>query len=152
MILTEDGGERMLLTPTYHVFEMYKVHQSATLLPLDLHSDDYTFGGNTIPAISATASRNSENEVHISLSNLNPNAECTITCTLHGLQAIQNDGVVSGRILTAETIDAHNTFDEPEVVQPADFNGASLTDDTLTIHMPAKSVVTLALRKADHDQ
>ena len=43
-------------------------------------------------------------------------------------------------------MDAHNTFDEPERVQPAIFNGASLEGDRLTIQIPAKSVVTLAIR------
>ena len=87
MILTEQGGDRLILTPTYHVFEMYKVHQDATLLPLTLTSDEYTFGDTTIPAISATASRDSAGRVHLSLSNADPNTDHTVTCTLRGIEA-----------------------------------------------------------------
>jgi alpha-N-arabinofuranosidase len=141
MILTEEGGDRMVLTPTYHVFEMYKVHQDATLLPLNLESDEYTYGDATMPAISATASRDSNGRVHISLSNVDPNAGHTITCSLRGINAT----AITGRILTADAIDAHNTFDEPEAVQPVAFNGASLDEEQLTIQMPAKSVVTLTI-------
>jgi alpha-N-arabinofuranosidase len=141
MILTEDGGDRMVLTPTYHVYEMYKVHQDATLLPLDLTSDDYTFGEATMPALSATASRDAVGIVHLSLSNVDPHLDHTVRCRLHGMDV----GGVNGRILTAAHMDAHNTFDEPEVVQPTAFNGASLDGDQLIIQLPAKSVVTLRI-------
>ncbi len=141
MILTEENGDRMVLTPTYHVFEMYKVHQDATLLPLNLESDDYTFGETTMPAISATASRDAAGIVHISLSNVDPHTDHTVSCTLRGIDV----GEVNGRILTADHMDAHNTFDEPEVVQPMTFNGATLDGDQLTIQIPPKSVVTLRI-------
>jgi alpha-N-arabinofuranosidase len=141
MILTEEGGDRMVLTPTYHVFEMYKVHQDATLLPLTLISDEYTYGDTAIPAISATASRDSAGRVHISLSNADPNTDHTVTCTLRGIKA----STIAGRILTDDEMDAYNTFDKPDRVQPTRFNGASLDGEMLTIQMPAKSVVTLAI-------
>ena len=63
MILTEEGSDRMVLTPTYHVFDMYKVHQNATLLPLTLESDNYAYGDATLPAISATASRDGNGRI-----------------------------------------------------------------------------------------
>jgi alpha-N-arabinofuranosidase len=141
MVLTEEGSDRMLLTPTYHVFEMYKVHQDATLLPLNLESEAYTYDDASMPAISATASRDSAGHVHISLSNADPHTNHTVTCALRGIKA----GKINGRILTAEAMDAHNTFDEPEVVQPVTFNGAHLNGEQLTIEMPAKSVVTLTV-------
>lgn len=141
LILTEEGSDRIILTPTYHVFEMYKVHQDATLLPLNLESEAYTYGEATMPAISATASRDNSGRVHISLSNVNPHAPITVTCTLRGIAA----NTVNGRILTGDTMDAHNTFDNPEVVKPVTFNGASLDGEQLTIHLPAKSVVTLTV-------
>jgi alpha-N-arabinofuranosidase len=141
MILTEDGCDRMVLTPTYHVFEMYKVHQDATLLPLSLESETYDFGEATMPAISATASRDSSGLVHLSVSNIDPHTDNTVTCTLRGINANN----ITGRILTADDMDAHNTFDEPEAVRPVTFNGISLDGTKLTIQMPAKSVVTLAI-------
>jgi alpha-N-arabinofuranosidase len=142
MILTEEGGDRIVLTPTYHVFEMYKVHQDATLLPLTLTSDEYVNGDNAIPAISATASRDSAGQIHISLSNSDPQTDHTVACSLRGMKV----GTITGRILTGTEMDAHNTFDEPNLVQPVDFDGASLDGNQLTIQLPAKSVVTLAIR------
>ena len=131
----------MVLTPTYQVFEMYKVHQDATLLPLNLESEAYTLGDAAMPAISATASRDSAGTVHISLSNANPHSAITVTCALRGMEAKK----VNGRILSADAMDAHNTFDKPEVVKPVPFNGAHLDGEQLTIHMPAKSIVTLTV-------
>jgi alpha-N-arabinofuranosidase len=139
MILTEEGSDRMLLTPSYHVFEMYKVHHDATLLPLDLQGDAYTHGDRSIPALTTTASRNGEGTVHITLSNLDPNTAKTVQCHVRGLGAT----AVSGRILTADAMNAHNTFNEPERVQPATFTGAQLAGEQLTIQLPAKSVLAL---------
>lgn len=141
LILTEDGGDRMLLTPTYHVFEMYKVHHDATLLPFDLHCDGYRFGEESIPSLSASASRDAEGTVHITLSNLNPNQPADVNITLRGIAGKS----VSGRVLTAPDLDSYNSFEQPETVKPAAFDGASLSGDSLKITLPAKSVVALAV-------
>ena len=133
----------MALTPTYHVFEMYKVHHDATLLPLDLQCEDYSYGDEAIPAISATASRAATGQVHLTLSNLNPNLSLQITCNLHGL-VVKG---VSGRILTADSMTAHNTFDAPDMVQPADFDSTQVSGTGLNINLPAKSVVVLAIEE-----
>jgi alpha-N-arabinofuranosidase len=125
MILIEDGSDRMVLTPTYHVFEMYKVHQDATLLPLNLERDNYACDVAVMPAISATASRDGAGRVHISLSNVDPNAGHTVTCSLRGLKA----SAVSGRILTADAMDAHNTFAEPDAVRPIAYNGPASVEN-----------------------
>lgn len=141
LILTEEGGERMLLTPTYHVFDMYQVHQDATLLPVDLHCDDYTCGDLTMPGLSATASRDSAGAVHLSLCNVNPHREADIAVELRGVEM----GAVRGRLLTADGMTAHNTFDEPDRVRPVEFNGATLDGARLTVTLPTMAVVTLAI-------
>jgi len=53
---------------------------------------------------------------------------------------------VTGRIVTAPTMDAHNTFDAPNAVVPAAFTGATLADGRLTVTLPPKSVVMLDIR------
>ena len=141
MILTE--GDQMILTPTYHVFDLYKVHQDATLLPLTLDPGTYAFEDQSIPALSASASKDSTGTIHLTLVNLDPNQERTIRTTLRG----QDVSRVSGRLLTAATMNAHNTFDQPSNVQPADFTGATLQGDQLTIQLPAKSVVALEIKE-----
>jgi alpha-L-arabinofuranosidase len=139
MVLTE--GEKMLLTPTYHVFEMYTPHHDAVLLPMELQGERYIFEGESIPAFSGTASRDKQGKVHLTLSNLDPLHSATVACTVRGLDVSS----ASGRILTAETMNAHNTFNQPDTVHPVAFGGATLKQGVLSIELPAKSVIGLEL-------
>jgi len=139
MILTE--GDQMILTPTYHVFDFYTVHHDAIYLDFELDAGEYRFGEGSLPAVSATASRDSEGRVHITLTNLDPNSARTIEIDVRG----ESVSGVSGRILTADEITSHNTFDQPDTVSPADFTGASVSDGNLIVELPAKSLVVLEL-------
>jgi alpha-N-arabinofuranosidase len=139
MILTD--GPRMLLTPTYHVFEMYTVHHDATRLPVELETPDYKFGERSMPALSVSASRNKDGVVHVSIVNAHAHDAVTLACMLEGVDA----SAVTGRILTSDQLDAHNTFDAPEQIQPATFNDASLEDGKLQVDVPPRSVVVLRL-------
>lgn len=140
MILTQ--GDQIVLTPTYHVFEFYTVHHDATLLPIDLEAGSYTYEEESIPAVSASASRDQEGRIHVTLANLDPNRSRTIEIDIRGADVSQ----VRGRILTAPTMNAHNTFEQPNVVQPAPFRGARFASETLLVELPSKSVVVLELR------
>jgi alpha-L-arabinofuranosidase len=141
MILTDK--EKMLRTPTYWVFEMFKVHQGGTFLPVELQSPDYAFGQEAIPMVSASATRAADGSaVHLSLANTSATEGVTVSVALAGLAPKS----VTGRVLTAPAIDAHNTFAAPDAVQPAAFTGASLNGKTLDVALPARSVVVLTLR------
>jgi alpha-N-arabinofuranosidase len=140
LILTKE--EQMILTPTYHVFDMYKVHQDATLLPLDLKCPEYTFQDGSIPQISVSASINNQKEIHISLCNLNPNESIPLTCELRRIPA----ETVAGQILTADKMTAHNTFQNPNEVKPSKFGGAAFNNNTLELVLPAKCVVVLKVK------
>jgi alpha-L-arabinofuranosidase len=139
IIFTE--GEKMVLTPTYYVFEMYKVHHDAALIPLSFKSPDYTLLGKTIPAVTASASSNKNGQVHITLTNADPHKEITLNIELRGIQA----GKVSGTVLTSKELSAHNTFDNPETIHTVPFDGAKITRELLTVKLPAASVVMLEL-------
>jgi alpha-N-arabinofuranosidase len=157
MVLTE--GPRMALTPTYHVFEMNKVHQGATLLSTHVETAEYdrpnpkpegiggvgATSGNVfsqkLPQVSASASRDANGKVHVSLCNLHPDAGIDLVCDIRG-RAITG---VSGRILTAGAMNAHNTFDQPDAVKPTVFNGFHRDGGMLRIDLPAKSVVVLEI-------
>ena len=78
MILTK--GDEMVLTPSYYVFRMYKDHQDATMLPVDLESPKYSHGDNSIPALTASASRDADGILHLSLTNANPNESVSVSC------------------------------------------------------------------------
>ncbi len=141
MILT--GKEKMLRTPTYWVFEMFKVHQGGTSLPIELTAPDYTFGQKKIPMVSASATRAADKSaVHVSLVNTSPSQPVTVVAKLTGV----SPKAVTGRILTAGAIDAHNTFDAPDTVKPVAFSGASLAGGSLTVTLPARAVVILTLK------
>jgi alpha-N-arabinofuranosidase len=143
MILTNDKGG-MVLTPTYHVFRMYKVHQDATYLPFDLICDKMTVRDNrVVPMISATASRDKNGVIHISLSNVDADNGREITVELPGLKGKK----VSGEILTSANLTDHNTFEKPNTVKPSAFSGAKIANDgALTVSLPAKSIVTLEIK------
>ena len=139
-ILTE--GEKMILTPTYHVFEMFKVHQDATLVDFKLENEDYTMDGVTIPKLSASASVNDKGELNITIANLSHRASSKLSTELRGNKYNQ----VSARILTADALDTHNTFENPEAIKPEAFNGLSLRGSKLTGTIPAKSVMVITLK------
>ncbi|MDR0962824.1 MAG: alpha-N-arabinofuranosidase [Mediterranea sp.] len=141
MILTNDKGG-MVLTPTYHVFKMYNVHQDATYLPLDINCKTMDVRDNrSIPMLSATASKDKAGKIHISLSNIDADNEQTVTINLQGVKATK----ATGEILTAKNLTDHNTFEQPEVVKPTAFSGAKISKEVLTVKLPAKSIVTLEL-------
>jgi alpha-L-arabinofuranosidase len=141
MILTDK--EKMVRTPTYWVFEMFKAHQGGTFLPLDLQSPDYAFGQERIPMVSASATRAADKSaVHLSLVNTSPAQAVTVSVKLAGVAP----KLVAGRVLTAPAMNAHNTFAAPDAMKPATFDGASIKGDTLEVKLPAKSVAILTLK------
>ena len=140
LILTDK--DKMLLTPTYHVFDLYKVHQDARQLAIRIKSPDYSFGGGSIPAVNASASRDSSGTVHISLVNLDPQKKITIRTSLPGIKF----GAVQGQVLTASRFNDFNSFEQPNKVRPAVFNGAKKDGGDLVVELPAMSVVVLELK------
>jgi alpha-L-arabinofuranosidase len=142
MILTQ--GDRMILTPTYHVFDMYSVHQDAVLLPLSIDAGRYELQGRSIPAVSGSASRDKDGRIHLSLVNLDPTHARSVTAELR--EGGARVSRVAGRMLTAGAINAHNTFEQPDAVQPQAFTGARLAGQRLTLELPAKSIVVLELQ------
>jgi alpha-N-arabinofuranosidase len=139
LIFTED--EKMLLTPTYHIYDMYKVHHDATMIPLTLESPDYVFGEERLPALSASASRDNDGRTHISLVNIDPSNPIELNVELGDVEGKQ----VSGTVLSSPEINGHNTFAEPEKVVPAEFREVKLRRGTLELTVPSKSVVVLEI-------
>ena len=140
MILTD--GPRMLKTPTYWVFEMFKVHQGENHLPLKVHSGSMAHEIREIPVISASASRDPETgTLHVSLINTHPNEKATVTVDLELASARE----INGRLLTAGSVDAHNTFEQPETVKPVSFSGFHQSGSSISVDLPAKSIVVLTL-------
>ncbi|MDF2190466.1 alpha-L-arabinofuranosidase C-terminal domain-containing protein [Paraflavitalea sp. CAU 1676] len=140
VLLTNE--EKVILTPTYHVMEMYNVHQDARLLPIKIKTNKYKLGNRELPAVSCSASRDSVGNTHISLVNIDAAKEQTITLNLQGGKITG----VTGRILASAKVQDYNTFESPEKIKPTAFNGASLKGTTLSVKLPPASVVVLELK------
>ncbi|MDC8829679.1 alpha-N-arabinofuranosidase [Alteromonas gilva] len=135
MILTD--GADMLLTPTYHVYGMYKVFQDATAIPYSIASGEYSNGEQTLPAVTTSIARGTDGKVYIALVNLDPAVDAEINLNLSGADFAS----LSGQILTADAITAKNTFDAKGQVKPTAF-----TADADNFVLPAKSVVVAELK------
>lgn len=109
---------------------------------MELDAGEYSFEGESIRAITASASRDEDGAIHITVSNLDPRNARRIEGAVQG-QAVRN---VSGRILTADDMRAHNTCETPTVVAPKPFDAARLVGDRLTIDLPPMSLVVLRLQ------
>jgi alpha-L-arabinofuranosidase len=140
MILTDKA--KMVLTPTYYVFDMYKVFQGATYLPVEVQAPEYHFGKASVPGVHATAGRDVAGVVHVGLVNLDPHHTVTVHVRLDGVHGTS----VQGKVLTASAMTSVNTFDHPNVVEPAAFKGAVFKDGVVTATLPAKSVSVLEVR------
>ena len=140
LVLTEK--EKILLTPTYHVFDLFKVHHDSKLLRLDFSSPDFTNGDQKIPAINASASTDSSGAIHITLVNLDPNKTIKISGNLNSLQWNK----VTGRMVTSPNLTDINTFENNNKIRATDFAGGRKEGNNLIVDLPAKSVVMLELR------
>lgn len=139
MILTK--GEKMLLTPTYHVFDMFKVHQDATLLEINVNTNEYEFAGETLPQTSVSASKDDEGKIHMSLVNLDHKNHADFSLELRGIN--MTNKVASGTILTADQMDAHNIFDYPDRVKPEEFTEFKINNQEIVTTLPPMSIVVL---------
>ncbi len=140
VILTE--GEKMLLTPTYHVFHMYKKHQGAELVESSLLENVMT--GNEdeeVPALQESVSVQEDGSLLVTLANLSVSESFPVQIALAEMKPSE----VKASILT-NAMDAYNTFDEPEKVKEAVFEDVTVTDRGVSFTIPACSVVSLEIR------
>ncbi len=140
ILLTKD--DKIVRTPTYHVFDLYKVHQDALMLPVFVETDRYTYQAESIPALSVSASRDDSGRIHVTLCNLDPNSGRTVPIELRGAKV----KAVTGQLLTAAAMNARNTFEQADAVKPVAFTGTRVTPEGVEVSLPAKSVVALELQ------
>ncbi len=140
MILTD--GPDMLCTPTYHVFDMYKVHQGADLLDFALICGDYQYEGQTLKQLNASVSRDSDGNINLTVVNIDAQKAADLTCHIGDAASVQ---VKEASILTSDAMNAKNTFESPDALVPRNFDGYELDGDQLTLHLPPKSVLLVVL-------
>jgi alpha-N-arabinofuranosidase len=137
VILTDKA--KMILTPTYYVMQLYSVHQDAQLLPISIKSPLYTYNGETLPALSASASKDKKGLIHISLVNVDSKKVNTVEIDLNGL-GIKS---VSGMIINSSKLQDFNSFDSPTKIQPIVFKDFETKKGKLTVNVPPFSVIML---------
>jgi alpha-L-arabinofuranosidase len=146
MILTDK--EKMILTPTYHVFRMYVPFQNATFVPVTFDAGSYTHGDITLPRVDAMAAKDVSGTVWLALTNVDPTRPVDITARVTGLSLAANANAktpsVSGETLTAPAVDSVNTFDAPKTVSPKPIS-AKVQGDQLTLTLEPKSVTVLSV-------
>ncbi|MFP5391210.1 MAG: alpha-N-arabinofuranosidase [Gammaproteobacteria bacterium] len=141
MIITDK--DKMLLTPTYYAYQMYVPFQDATSLPTEVSDTaPYKLGEITIPGVSASSARGKDGKVYVALVNTNPGQPVDVNLDVKGSTVTS----ASGKVLTAEQMDAHNTWKAPQAIKPAAYS-AKANGGKLTLALPAKSVVVVALEK-----
>jgi alpha-N-arabinofuranosidase len=139
LILTD--GPRMVVTPTYHVFDMYKVHQGAASIPVDVRAPDYVEGEVKLPGLSVSASKDSAGKLHLTIVNLDPARASDVRIALDGGTWRQ----ARGQVLTADRIDTRIRFDAPDPFVPARLP-TRLSGKTLTVTLPSKSVSVIEVQ------
>jgi alpha-N-arabinofuranosidase len=139
MIMTDH--ERMVLTPTYHVFRMYAPFQDATLIPVQLDAGTYSYGNITLPRVDAIAARDSKGNIWLAVVNLDPAHPAKVHAAFAGATMQR----AHGQVLTAAQVDSVNTFDSPHAVQPVPLDAMPVRDGVV-LELPAKSVAVLQVR------
>ena len=134
LLLTE--GEKLVKTPTYHVFNMFKTHQDAELLYSYCDNDEV----NGIKAISKSASVDKDGRVTITFSNASIEEDYTIDCELVG-SSFKN---VNAQLLTYSDIRAYNDFTDSDKIKPVEHK-AELSDKGVKFTLPKCSVVSIVL-------
>jgi alpha-N-arabinofuranosidase len=140
MILTD--GPKMVLTPTYHVYRLYRPFQDATRLPVRFDAGTYRHGDVSLPRVDAVAARGADGKLWLALVNLDPNQPAEVEPALAGAPLRS----ASGEVLTAPRIDSVNSFADPKTVVPQPF-AAQATGGRLVLRLPPKSVAVVALER-----
>ena len=135
IILT--NKEKMLLTPPYHVFDMYQPFQGATPYPSEVSGPSYDFESRSLPLVDVSAAKGKDGKLYLALVNLNPHQAVNVVTNLKGR--------ARGAVLTGPDMDTHNTFESPATLIPKSFLGRASSSGRVELELPAKSVVVVRI-------
>lgn len=156
MVLTE--GDKMLLTPTYHVFRMFRGHQDAVFIPVEYACDKLSSpSGRPLPGLSISCSRSGDGSLLLTVANPSLDRPIPLAFTFDTFRPRS----AAAEILSSPDIRDCNSFDHPDKVRPNKFNGVNLTVSksrknresisgksvSVTLTVPPASVVSVTLRQ-----
>ncbi len=139
IILTK--GEKILFTPTYYVYDLYKVHQDAYLIPSELSCENYSYEAESVPALNMSSSIDNSGKMHITICNLHATKVEKLSCDIKGYNARS----ITGKIVTANKLNTYNSFDEPNQITDKVFSDFKLKENQVNISIPPHSVIMLEL-------
>lgn len=137
MILTD--RDKLVLTPTYHVFHMYVPFQDATFLPVSFDAGAFVNGEVKLPKIDAIAAKGKDGKTWLAVTNIDPTGTAQLEVTTRAKRA-------TGKILTAPKIDSVNTFEAPATVAPKAFSAKS-SGNRIALKLPPHSVAVISLEE-----
>jgi alpha-N-arabinofuranosidase len=144
VVLTD--GPRMVLTPTYHVFDLYQQHQGGTLLSCEMgDAAIYTLGDQQMPQVSVSASRGADGKVFVTLCNLDSRHVANVFLALAGAGSVKQ---VDGRVISAAAMNTHNTFERDNAVQPVALVNTSIHNAEVALQLPPMSVAAVTCSAA----
>jgi alpha-L-arabinofuranosidase len=138
MIMTDK--EKMVLTPTYHVFKMYRPFQDATFVPVTFKAGAYTQGEITIPRLDAIAGKDTAGKLWVGITNVDPNQPIEVEVSLTGITAKS----AAGETLTAPTVDSVNSFEAANAVVPKPIS-VKVQGGKLALKLEPKSVTVISV-------
>lgn len=141
VVLTE--GEKMVLTPTYYAFLLYKYHQDSTLLESTIETCEIGQQEHTVVNLHESASVDAEGNIHITVCNLSHAQTYEIDTEIVSAEL----GDIRAEILTG-AMNAHNTFEEMDKVGVQTFTDYQMKDGHILLKIPACSVLHLEIRNA----
>ncbi len=142
MVLTKQ--DKMIKTPTFYVFKMYKVHYDALLLPVDLSCEKYSMNNEGIPVLSVSASQDAKGNINVTVANVDPkNPKSTI------IRIDDNESykVINAEVITSEKMNDYNDFEKKEKVNMQKFQDYEIKGKVLQVNLPSKSIVLLTMKK-----
>ena len=139
-VLTE--GAKMIKTPTWYVFHMYKSHMDAMHLESFVSTETVGIDDAKVDAVTASASHK-KGDYTVTLTNADLNKARTVTVKLDGLKTVS---AAEGVVLAGKLMNSMNTFDKPNEVTEKKCK-VEIKDNEVTVKMPARSVVTLRIKK-----
>jgi alpha-N-arabinofuranosidase len=140
MVLTDK--DRMVLTPSYHVFKMYVPFQDSTFVPVTFDAGTYTQGDVTLPRVDAIAAQDAAGKLWLAVTNVDPNRRVTVEARLAGVTPRS----ATGQTLTAARVDSVNSFDAPNSVAPQPI-AAKVGGGVLSLTLEPKSVTVVSVER-----
>jgi len=142
VLLTE--GDKMVKTPTYYVFKMYKEHQENTLVGSYITTDTIhsEMDNRDFPQLVESASVDENGTVYSTITNTSATKSAKIKCQIADTKVAE----IKAEILCGECHE-HNTFDNADNVRTAEFTDFRQLKDGFTATIPACSVVKFTVKK-----